>query len=63
MEGTIASVLAGDGAELGVFYALNNRGLYRSPDAGKDWERLEVPWPEHYLRQHPHALLVTEDAR
>lgn len=41
--GTIASVLATGGTEPGVFYALNNRGLYRSVDAGKDWERLEVP--------------------
>jgi photosystem II stability/assembly factor-like uncharacterized protein len=60
-EGTIASVL--DAAEPGVFYALNNHGLYRSPDAGKNWERLDVSWPERYLRQHPQALLVTEDVQ
>lgn len=58
-EGTLASVFAGGGAEPGVFYALNNHGLYRSLDAGKDWARLELPWPERYLRQHPQALLVT----
>ncbi len=62
-EGTLVSVLASSGKEPGVFYALNNHGLYRSVDAGKGWERLEVPWPERYLRQPPQALLVTEDAR
>ncbi len=60
-EGTLASVLEADNAGSGVFYALNNHGLYRSLDGGNKWERLEVPWPEHYLRQHPQALLVTEN--
>ena len=62
-DGTLASVLSGGGAKPGVFYALNNQGLYCSRNSGKDWERLETPWPERYRRQHPQALLVTEDAR
>ena len=61
--GTVVSVLASNENEPGVFYALNNHGVYRSADAGREWERLEVPWPERYLRQHPQALLVTEDTR
>lgn len=62
-EGTIISMLAADEAEPGTFYALNNNGLYRSADAGEEWERLEVPWPERYHHQHPHALLIAGDDR
>jgi len=62
-KGTIASVLATDGVEPGVFYALNNHGMYRSRDAGKEWERLEMPWPERHRRQRPQSLLVAEDGR
>lgn len=62
-EGTTASVLAAGGDEPGVFYAINNHGLYRSADAGKEWERLGVSWPERYHHQHPRALLVTGDGR
>ena len=60
-EGTIVAVLANGGTESGVFYALNNHGLYRSMDAGNGWECLEVPWPEHYSQQQAQALLVTQD--
>ena len=62
-EGTLVSVLASNGNEPGVFYALNNHGLYRSVDTGREWVRLEAPWPERYLRQPPQALLVTGDDR
>ena len=59
-EGTSTAVLATDGATPGLFYALNNRGLYRSTDAGKQWECLELSWPERYLDQQAQALVVTE---
>ena len=62
-EGTIISVLTANEAEPGVFYALNNHGLYRSADSVEEWERLEVSWPERYHHQHPRALLVTGDGR
>jgi hypothetical protein len=60
-RGTLASVLAANPAEPGVFYAANNRGVYRSPDAGRSWERLAIAWPDtgDDLRR-PAALLVTE---
>lgn len=61
-EGTTTAVLATDGITPGLFYALDNRGLYRSTDAGKRWERLELPWPERYLGQQAQALLVTDGA-
>lgn len=33
--------------EPGVFYAVNNLGLYRSGDDGTSWERLPLDWPGH----------------
>lgn len=57
-EGRVASILAADRTEPGVFYALTNRGLYRSPDAGLSWERLDITWPDHYLHQHQNDLAV-----
>lgn len=62
-EGMISSVLASNPDETGVFYAINNHGLYRSPDAGVSWQRLEIPWPERYLRHHPGALVVNAESR
>lgn len=58
-RGTLSSVLAADPSEAGVFYAINNQGLYRSTDAGVNWERMGIPWPERHLRHHPGALVVT----
>ena len=46
-------------AEPGVFYLLSNQGCYRSPDAGQHWERLDLPWNERFVYQHPQALTVT----
>ena len=59
-EGRTTAVLATDGTTPGLFYALDNHGLYRSTDAGRGWERLEVSWPEPYRRQQAQALVVTE---
>jgi hypothetical protein len=59
-EGTVAYRLASNLAEPGVFYAATNQGLYRSPDAGLGWERLDVDWPEGYRRQRVHALVAVE---
>lgn len=61
-SGTLVCVLAANEAEPGVFYAATNRGVYRSPDAGLDWERLDLPWPDAYRFQHPHALTVVDGA-
>ncbi|QBD77068.1 glycosyl hydrolase [Ktedonosporobacter rubrisoli] len=56
----ILPVLATHSAEPGVFYALNNRGLYRSPDAGQSWQRVELPWSERLAHQSPMALVITK---
>ena len=42
-EGVLRSVFATDGP--GEYYALNNRGLFRSTDAGESWVPLDVEWP------------------
>ena len=43
--GTVPAVLAA-GDEAGEFAALTNRGLFRSHDAARTWQRLAIPWPE-----------------
>jgi photosystem II stability/assembly factor-like uncharacterized protein len=55
-EGTVRSVLAaGEGERL---YALNNRGLYRSDDAGASWVRAPVEWPDAYENRAPGGMAV-----
>lgn len=58
--GTLATVLAANPAEPHVFYAANNRGLFRSPDAGRSWERIALEWPDDPLQYRPAALEVVE---
>ncbi|WP_436931465.1 WD40/YVTN/BNR-like repeat-containing protein [Halosimplex halobium] len=55
-EGTVRSLLAAAGGS--VLFALNNRGLYRSADAGASWERISLEWPDAYESQTPHGLAV-----
>ncbi len=57
-RGTFVPILASNKTEPGVFYALTNKGLYRSPDTGLHWEQLTLPWKPEYERQHPNALVV-----
>ncbi len=44
-RGTLASVMVSHKSEPGVFYAANNRGLFRSSDAGSTWDELPIAWP------------------
>ncbi|QLH79765.1 hypothetical protein HZS55_21795 [Halosimplex rubrum] len=55
-EGTVRSVFAAAGGS--VLFALNNRGCYRSADAGASWERLPLAWPDAYESQTPRGLAV-----
>lgn len=50
-DGTTVSALAADPTEPGVVYAANNRGLFRSSDAGGSWDRLEIEWPGRFQEQ------------
>lgn len=61
-QGMLASALAANQAEPGVFYAANNQGLFRSPDAGKIWQRIEAPLPEQMRLSRAESLLVLADA-
>ncbi len=61
-QGMLACALAVNEAEPGVFYAASNQGIYRSPDAGQSWERLDIPWPGPMRQQRAASLLVTEAA-
>jgi len=55
-RGMLASAIAVNSAEAGVFYAANNRGIFRSPDTGHTWEQLPIRWPDSLLGDRPHAL-------
>lgn len=59
-RGMKVNVLAAHEAEPGVFYALNNQGIFRSQDAGVTWNVLDVAWPERFRKQHPQGLAVVE---
>lgn len=55
-RGTTASRFATHASEPGVIYAANNRGLFRSDDAGRSWKVLDVPWPQPGLADGVAAL-------
>lgn len=59
-RGNRVRVLAANDAEPGVFYLANERGVYRSPDAGLGWEPLEIAWPAGYRSGAVHALVVVD---
>src|SRR6266567_3342512 len=55
-KGTTATRFATYAGELGVIYAANNRGLFKSEDAGRSWKALDLPWPEPGLADGVEAL-------
>lgn len=57
-RGLLASVLATNEAEPGVFYAANNQGVFRSSDTGLSWEALPIPWPAAIHAGRAHALVA-----
>jgi len=60
-RGLLASVLAADEAEPGVFYAGNNQGIFRSEDTGINWEKLAIPWPSGMRLGRANALVVVQE--
>ncbi|MGQ0548475.1 MAG: WD40/YVTN/BNR-like repeat-containing protein, partial [Armatimonadota bacterium] len=50
-KGTTISFLATRPNEPHTIYAANNRGVFRSRDAGMSWEPLDLAWPERFLQQ------------
>jgi hypothetical protein len=55
-NGTTVSRFANHAGEPGVIYAVNNRGLFRSDDAGRSWKALDLPWPEPGLADGVEAV-------
>jgi photosystem II stability/assembly factor-like uncharacterized protein len=55
-KGTTANRFATHPSEPGVIYAVNNRGLFRSDDAGGNWKLLEVTWPQPGLAEGVSAI-------
>src|SRR5262245_8664013 len=55
-KGTTVSQFATHAGEPGVIYAANNRGLFRSDDAGRSWKALDLPWLEPGLADGVEAL-------
>ncbi|WP_026691133.1 hypothetical protein [Alteribacter aurantiacus] len=51
-EGTTVPHLLTHTGEPGVFYAVFNRGIYRSQDQGKTWQVLPLEWPP-FLQKQP----------
>ncbi len=59
-RGTIASRFATPG-KAGVMYAANNHGVFLTPDAGRSWTALEIPWPNGAFAQGVEALVCLPD--
>lgn len=60
-QGLLASVLAANEAEPGVFYAGNNHGVFRSADDGTTWKQLPIPWPTGTHVGRVSALVVVPE--
>lgn len=43
-----------------MVYGADNRGVFRSEDAGEHWTAVDLPWHPHYPPQGVRALLVLE---
>ncbi len=60
-KGLLTFVLTVNPAELGVFYAGSNKGIFRSTDAGSSWEELLMHWPHNFQMGRVNALVVVEE--
>jgi photosystem II stability/assembly factor-like uncharacterized protein len=60
-HGLLASVLATNEAEPGVFYAATNQGVFRSTDTGLNWEEMPIPWPAQSHPGRAQALVVVPE--
>jgi photosystem II stability/assembly factor-like uncharacterized protein len=58
-DGALIPTLAAHPSKAGVFFALSNKGLFRSQDTGQTWIKLDVSWNEKFNQQHPLVLVVT----
>ncbi|WP_227355238.1 WD40/YVTN/BNR-like repeat-containing protein [Haladaptatus salinisoli] len=56
-EGVTRTVFE-SGTAGGELYAVNNRGLYRTEDAGTTWDELDAEWPAEFERETARGLAV-----
>jgi photosystem II stability/assembly factor-like uncharacterized protein len=56
-SGVTRPVLCG-GESAGEFYALSNRGLWRTTDGGESWQEVAVEWPERFEAETARGLAV-----
>ncbi|MFB6243819.1 MAG: hypothetical protein ABEH80_06945, partial [Halobaculum sp.] len=56
-EGVTRPVLARGSTE-GLFFALSNRGLWRTTDGGDSWWEVGVDWPDRVETQTARGLAV-----
>lgn len=57
-DGSSAFLFTTHHREPGVFYAVNNLGVFQSSDAGKSWGKVPVKWPEHLKRKRVYNLIA-----
>ncbi|XVH30463.1 WD40/YVTN/BNR-like repeat-containing protein [Haloferacaceae archaeon DSL9] len=56
-EGVVRAVLE-RGDDAGEFYAVTNRGLFHTDDAGKSWSTVPIDWPSALESQAPRGLAL-----
>ncbi|RNA66823.1 WD40/YVTN/BNR-like repeat-containing protein [Alteribacter keqinensis] len=59
-EGTTVPHLLTHTGEPGAFYAVCNRGIYRSADQGESWTELPLEWPPFLQKQRINAACIKE---
>ncbi|MDY6764290.1 MAG: hypothetical protein SV377_01160 [Halobacteria archaeon] len=59
-EGVLRAVLATTG-DPGVFYAVNNHGVFRSSNSGDGWKKLDLEWHDKFKEQTPRGLGVINE--
>ena len=57
-EGSTVFALQTHDTKPGVFFAVNNLGIYQSKDAGQTWDHLPVDWPEHLTNERVRGFVT-----
>lgn len=50
-KGSMVYELLSHPGRSGLFYAVNNTGIYKSTDSGVTWTSLPVEWPDHLIEE------------
>lgn len=57
-EGATIFALTSHPTDPGVFYAVNNQGVFQSSDTGKTWQSLIKEWPEHLTQARVRSIIA-----